>query len=180
MTSQDKYYDALIAYSKAIMAKSIADSDQAVRAISSVMEILLADASRISKMSADTLNAMKGLQSTVTNVGSEIPSVALKKLIVTLSGIAKEHRAAHEMLMPIIEALQFQDAIRQQMENLGKVMDIWLSSRKELGANPSSENLKAIGEKLLKVTAMVSERDIIRSHIKGLPVESKADDVMLF
>lgn len=170
----------MITYSKAIMAKSIADSDQAVRAISSVMEILLADSNRISKMSSDTLSAMKGLESSISHVGADRSSHSLKKLIVTLSGIAKEHRAASEMLMPIIEALQFQDAIRQQMENLGKVMDLWLVSRKEVGPNPSAEQLQAIGERLLKVTAMQSERDIIRSHIKGLAAESKSDDLMLF
>jgi hypothetical protein len=162
------------------MSKSIADSDQAVRAVSSVIEILFADSNRISKMSADTLSVMKGLESAVTNVGPEVSTGTLKTLIVTLSGIAKEHRAANEMLMPIIEALQFQDAIRQQMENLGKVMDLWLLSRQDLGTNPSAEKLQAIGEQLLKLTAMQSERDIIRAHIQGLPAESKSDDLMIF
>jgi hypothetical protein len=82
--------------------------------------------------------------------------------------------------MPIVEALQFQDAIRQQMENLGKVLEAWYSARVEVGPNPTNAQLTALGEKMLKLTTMQSERDIIRRHIGGLSDEVKVDDVLLF
>ena len=181
MMDGNKYFESLIDYSNAIMQKCISDSDDAVRSISDVMDILLKDSSRISKMSADTLGAMKNLEVVISEVGSQASSSStIKKLITALSGLVQEHKSVNDVFMPIVEALQFQDAIRQQMENLGKVLEAWYSARVEVGPNPTNAQLTALGEKMLKLTTMQSERDIIRRHISGLSDEVKVDDVLLF
>lgn len=180
MTVDMKFYETMVAYSKAIMDKCISDSEDAVRSISGVMDILLKDSTRISKMSSDTLDAMRSMEGLISSQDADHSSAKVKKLISALSGLVKEHRSVNDVVMPIIEALQFQDAIRQQMENLGKVMDVWLTARKEFGTAPDAEKLRTLGEKMLGLTTMQSERDIIRRHIPGLPEESKVEDVMLF
>jgi len=180
MTAQIAFYESMIAYSEAIMLKCIHDSDEAVRSISKVIDFLLKDSSRISKMSSDTLNAVKNLESVMSEVDKPTTAATLKKLITALSVLVKEHRSVEDVIMPIVEALQFQDSIRQQMENLGKVMKIWVATRIELGANMTPDQERAFGEKLLKVTTMFSEREIVRRYIDGLPEEQKAADVTLF
>jgi len=180
MSSQTAFYESMIEYSEAIMLKCIQDSEEAVRSISKVIDFLLSDSGRISKMSSDTLNAVKNLESVISEVDQKTTAATLKKLIVALSGLVKEHRSVNDVIMPIVEALQFQDSIRQQMENLGKVMKIWIATRIELGSNLTADQEVAFGEKLLKVTTMYSEREIIRRYIPGLPEEQKAAEVTLF
>jgi hypothetical protein len=180
MTIQTDYFETMVTFSKSIMNKCIEDSDEAVRTISSIIEILLNDSSRISKMSTDTQEALKKVDGVLSDAGQKKSSQNLGKLIQALSGLIKEHRSVSDVLMPIIGALQFQDAIRQQMENIGKIMAAWLVAKVELGANPTAEQLMRVGEGMLKLTTMRSEREIIRKYILGLPVEAKVDDVMMF
>jgi hypothetical protein len=66
------------------------------------------------------------------------------------------------------------------MENLGKIMKIWIATRVELGTNLTAEQQMDFGTKLLKATTMFSEREIIRRHIPGLPEEQQAAEVTLF
>lgn len=180
MTLSTKYFQSLIDYSDAIMVKSIEESDLAVKTISGVIEILLNDSSRISKMSSDTIAAMKTIESSLNTSNSQTSPMKVTKLISALRGIVQDHRTSNEILMPIIEALQFQDLIRQQMENLGKVMRAWFEARKEFGVAPTEAQVLEFGKKILSMTSMQKERDIIRGHISGLPNETKVDDVILF
>ena len=180
MTAETKFYQSMINYSEQITDRCIRDSDDAVKSISLVIDFLLKDSSRISKMSSDTLTAIQNLEKLITEMGQKQSKELLKKLISALSGIVKEHRSVNDVIMPIVEALQFQDAIRQQMENVCKVMKIWLNHRVECGDSPNPEQLRSMGEKMLTATTMIRERDIIRKNIAGLPAETEADSVMLF
>ena len=180
MTIQAAYFETMVTFSKNIMNKCIEDSDEAVRTISSIIDILLKDSSRISKMSTDTQTALKKVDSALSELGPKGSGVTLNKLIAALSSLIKEHRSVNDVLMPIIGALQFQDAIRQQMENIGKVMGAWLVAKIELGLNPTAEQLTKVGESMLKLTTMQSERAIIRKYIGGLPDEAVVEDVMMF
>lgn len=180
MSVQTDFYESMIQYSNGIMKKNTEDSDAAVRSISQVIDMLLKDSGRISKMSSDTLSAIKSLESVISEIGQQTSAATLKKLISALSGLVKEHRSVNDVIMPIVEALQFQDSIRQQMENLGKIMKVWMATRIESGADLSPAQMVEVGEKMLKNTTMISERDIIRKYISGLTAEAKVDDVMLF
>lgn len=180
-TPEIEYLESMVAFSKEIFGKCISDSDEAVRAISSVVELLLKDSNRISKMSEDTASAIKNLENVISEINQKTSATALKKLIGALSGLMMEHKSVPQIIMPIIEALQFQDALRQQMENLGRAMQLWMDVRRKNGANKiSEEELVALGTQMLKVTTMQSERDLIRKFISGLGEEKKADSVMMF
>jgi hypothetical protein len=180
MSVETKFYQSMIKYSEKITERCIQDSDDAVKSISMVIDFLLKDSSRISKMSSDTINAIQNLESLITEMSQKRSKELLRKLINALSGIVKEHRSVNDVIMPIVEALQFQDAIRQQMENVCKIMQIWLRARLECEKNPTPEHLQRMGETMLKATTMIRERDIIRKHVQGLPAETAADSVMLF
>lgn len=180
MSAQTVFYESMIEYSNTIMLNCINDSDEAVRSISKVIDFLLKDSSRISKMSSDTLNAVKNLESVMSEVEQKTTAATLRKLISALSVLVIEHRSVNDVVMPIVEALQFQDSIRQQMENLGKVMKIWMATRIELGVSLTQDQTRDFGEKLLNVTTMFGEREIIRRYIPGLPEEQEAAEVTFF
>ena len=180
MDATHKYYLSLIQYSKEIMTYCVTDSDAAVSSMSAVIDMLLKDSGRISKMSADTLAAVKNLEGIVAEVSNKPTALTLKKLIDALFGFVKENRSVNDVIMPIVEALQFQDSIRQQMENMGKVMECWAEARLTMGDNPTEEQIRELGSKFFKCTTMISERDIIRKHIAGLPADIAVESVNLF
>ncbi len=180
MTIQTDYFETVHAYSISIMKKCTDDSEEAVRLITGIVEILLNDSTRISKMSIDTQTALQKVDGVLSDASRKNSGQGLSSLIAVLCGLVKEHRSVNDALMPIIGALQFQDAIRQQMENIGKIMGGWLSARGEVGANPTAEQLTNVGAAMLALTTMQSEREIIRKYIPGLPEEEKVDDVMMF
>ena len=141
MSIQIEYFETMVSFSKTIMNNCIADSDNAVQAMSTVIEILLKDSSRISKMSLDTQESLKKVDGVLSEIAKDKTGAGLNNLIVSLSGLIKEHRSVETVVMPIIGALQFQDAIRQQMENVGKVMSQWLAAKIEFGSNPTAQQL---------------------------------------
>ncbi|MEI6398637.1 MAG: hypothetical protein WCO71_07700, partial [Pseudomonadota bacterium] len=120
------------------------------------------------------------LESVMSEVEQKTTVATLRKLISALSVLVIEHRSVNDVVMPIVEALQFQDSIRQQMENLGKVMKIWIATRIEIGVNLTPDQTRDFGEKLLNVTTMFGEREIIRRYIPGLPEEQEAAEVTFF
>jgi hypothetical protein len=174
------YYRALIKYSKSMMQQCVADSDAAVSSMSSVIDLLIKDSGRISKMSADTVEALQNLQTLVAEVSNKPTAETLKKLIDALFGFVNQNRSVNEVIMPIVEALQFQDSIRQQMENMGKIMEAWAEARISLSENPTEAQITAIGTKFMTLTTMVSERDIIRKHISGLAEDVAVDSLTIF
>ena len=84
--------------------------------------------------------------------------------------------------MPIVEALQFQDRIRQVMENVVKMARVWQQERGQLltKATMSDEEWLAFGTKLSKCATMGEERAVVCTVIPQVPEEKKVDDMMLF
>jgi hypothetical protein len=68
-----------------------------------------------------------------------------------------------------VEALQFQDLLRQNLENMIKLTTAWIDLRAR--AHTQMMSSSEIGEALLKCTSTVDERNIIRRFISGLPPE---------
>jgi hypothetical protein len=155
-----------------------AESEQAIQKINQIVNLLVEDAGRVSHVTQETLDAfesMRDLVNLLAPVNADRNSA--NALAANLKGLAKSNQQINEYVTPLIETLQFQDRIAQNMDNLAKMNAIWLSFREK---EQSPEGLKAWGEAMLKATTMASEREIIRSHIEGLPAEQKAAESVLF
>lgn len=181
MYDKISYLESMVVHSKAMFARCVEDSDDAVKAISSVVELLLDDSNRIAEMSADTENEINAIRGIISEINQETTAETLHKLIKTLSDLMNDHKSVPQIITPIIEALQFQDAMRQQLENLGRALDLWLTRLKNGDSQELTiDELTAFGKELIAITTMQSERNIIRQHISGLGEEEKAKDVMMF
>lgn len=177
-----KFHGKLVAFSEQSMKWCSKEAEVSAEATGNVLSMLLTDATRVSKMSAETLAALDTLKAQLQIASKLVPDERTRSIVGTLKSLSAQHLEIGEFATPIIETLQFQDRIRQNMENLAKMIKIWMLDREmELEpGNLSADAAKAFGERLLKATTMQSERDVVRKFISGLPEEQKSQDVMLF
>lgn len=154
------------------------EAENGTERVTAAIDTLLKDIGRVSAMSADSLKALNALQSVLKKVDKENYQ-QLQKSLTTLS---QENHEIDSYIQPILEALQFQDRFRQNLENVVHMIDVWQDYRDkpELGSGASADMLKDFGKALMAKTTMKRERDVIRSHIEGLEPEAEVSRVSLF
>lgn len=154
------------------------EAESGTERVTNAIDTLLKDINRVSAMSADSLKALSALQSVLKKVDKE----NYDQLQKSLSTLSKENQEIDAYIQPIMEALQFQDRFRQNLENVVRMIDVWQDyrNRAELGTTDSDAMLTDFGKALVAKTTMKRERDIIRSQIDGLEAEAEVSRVALF
>lgn len=154
------------------------EAESGTERVTAAIDVLLKDIKRVSAMSSESLNALSALQNVLKTADRE----NYQQLHKSLSTLSQEHNEIDSYIQPIMEALQFQDRFRQNLENVVGMIDVWqdFRVRQDLQREPADAVLKDFGKALLKKTTMKRERDLIRDHIDGLEAEAEVDSVMLF
>lgn len=178
MNSTDVFVKDFIEFCKESMDWCSKEAESATDHISQILHSLVSDAKRISSMSEDSLKVLNEIKKAIDDPDTKTS----ENLSVTLREIANQSNEVNEFVSPIIESLQFQDRIRQNMENQLAMLNLWNQMRKQqVGKNSWSEKDQVeFGKKLLEHTTMPEERDIIRQYIPGLPQEEATESVLLF
>lgn len=158
------------------------ESEKSTVVISQAIDALLRDAARVSQLSEASLTAIQGLQKKIKLHTVQERQPDLDKLISTLKDLAHEHEEIQSVVNPIIQSLQFQDRLRQNLENIRNMIPIWLHHRRRLVESGSiqADDLLELGKALIDTTTMPEERAIIRNHYQGLPGEVQPPKVTLF
>lgn len=163
-------------FSAKSLAWCIEESDRSVNYISDAIQKLMQNAERVSRLSEDSATAMQSLNSELKDHLGNPKKRNIESLLQNLKKISVNHSEIAQVIDPIMHSLQFQDRLRQNLENIDKMIAYWAESDKK---DPAID-FQTFGEKLLKMTTMSEERDIIRANIDGLPPEEVADSVQLF
>lgn len=151
------------------------ESEESTTRVSGAIDGLLKDTARVSALSEESLFAIEGMHSKLQLHLSK--GASIHDLIKALQQLAQENDEVKNVIHPIIESLQFQDRLRQNLENISRMIPIWLEWREK---DLSPEKMVEFGEALGKATTMKEERDFIRNHISGMPEEEEQDSVLLF
>lgn len=177
----NQFLDDLTAFSKSTMTWCSKESEEAISKVNKILSLIIENAKRVSALSQETINAITSMQEVITHLGSDNRQSA-NNLAKTLKNIALQDKQINEFISPIIETLQFQDRITQNMNNLAKMMECWLQFRKKLDkTKPLSEEQRIeFGKMLLDFTCMKEEREVIHSHIDGIPIEEQETSNILF
>ena len=162
------------------------ESEQSVNAIMAVLDHLLTDTKRIALMSKETLALLAEIKSSVSQKTAPASGARgqVAELVKSLRKLSERQQDVNEILSPVVETLQFQDRIRQNMENLTRMCDAWISYRDSLADKgdsfPAARN--EFGQRLLACSTMREERDTIRHYIRTLPpeAETSSGEAMLF
>ncbi|NRA68053.1 MAG: hypothetical protein HRU19_26460 [Pseudobacteriovorax sp.] len=174
----DRYY----IFTEKTLDWCIKESETSTTHVSDSINKLLEDTSRVSELSDESLKAIQGLKTTIHSLLAKRGSTSsLRDLITTLRELAQGNDEIKTVIHPIIQSLQFQDRLRQNLENMSKMIKYWVEYRTNLGRDyVDNAELHSFGEHLLTLTAMKSERDIVRKFIDGLPNKESADSVLMF
>jgi len=148
--------------------------------VNEIINTLVNEAGRRASMSQQALEATHSIQQRIESLRANDGKEKITVLVQILESINKEHNELGELTGPIIEALQFQDRLRQNLENMGKVLKTWLAARQSVGHELDSAAQLAYGQKLLACMTSQDERTVVRRFIAGLPVEETVADAMFF
>ena len=173
----------IISFSKKMLGMSAAESEEEVLRIQKSLELLMNDVKRRASLTQDAFNSLNQLQSQVTEQYENFGQKNLNKLLQILHRFSDENQEMRQLLIPVIEVLQFQDKLRQNLENLGRMLEKWLEHREKVLASKrtTKKQIQAMGSDFLKCATTIEERNIIRSKISGLPKEIyQVDDILLF
>lgn len=158
------------------------EAEQSTSAIIGAISLLLQDSRRITTMSKEAVEALTRIKA--ANLATGAATAPVDDVIKSIRSLAALDAGVAPALYSIVEALQFQDKVRQNMENLSKMYDIWLEFRQLIPVTGefTDELRSELGRRLMTCTTMKEERDTIRFYIRGLPDNdvSSAGDAMLF
>ncbi|MEI8027610.1 MAG: hypothetical protein WCI18_14785 [Pseudomonadota bacterium] len=157
------------------------ESERSTLAISSILDVIVGDAARVSQISNETIQAVEKFKTLVNSLESKNRNVDLaNKLVLALKDMAAGDLEVGGLIQPILESLQFQDRITQNMNNMKRMIEHWMEARAKVESGEMIP-METFGKALLKMTAMDSERKIICKYIDGLDLtEGAAESDVLF
>lgn len=159
------------------------ESELATSRVTEAIELLLKNTKRVSSISKESLECLQNLRKSINTqfaAGSKDKKPPVSTLIKSLEVLSSEHNEIDSVIHPIIQSLQFQDRMRQNFENMVRMLPIWLEYRKNAGAHVSAEEQARFAEALCKVTTMKAERDVVRQFVPGGPEEVVVAPVLMF
>ncbi len=169
--NEQEFLSRLVRFANAILQWN---NEQSLRSVSMIMDAITAIKIRTqseANLSAEDYNSLLLLQSTaVGRLHNNVEVKTSQLLLSTLKARPTTDYAVNNLVVSIVQSIQFQDRICQNMINLGHSLVTWLASRESLQWSSSCTDLDqlAFGEKLLSLMTMNEEREIIRRHIVGL------------
>lgn len=178
--TQNQLSERLRLFTEASLTWCARESEAATGRVSQTVSLILDNATRVSSISQESLAVLQGLRETIKKHTQADKKTPVHQLLKSLETLATEHEEANAIISPIVEALQFQDRMRQNFENMSRMLGVWLEERSKLGAEVSEEELQNFGRALMAKTTMPSERNVVRQHIAGLEPEAAAAPVLLF
>lgn len=177
----DQLVERLHVFSQKTLEWCAQESEVSTARVTEAIDLLLKNTARVSQISSESLAALKGMQKTLSLRVEEKPTrEGFARLISDLEVLAREHTEVQNVIHPIIQALQFQDRLRQNLENAVRMLPVWIQFRKGLPSQITPEKMQELGKALMAKTTMIAERDVIRAHIDGLQAEPVAAAVTMF
>ncbi len=179
--SQEQLTERLRLFTAASLKWCAIESEQATGRVSQTVGLLLDNATRVTAISQESLKVLQGLRKAIEQQTFDKKKAPAAELIKSLVTLTSEHEETNSLIGPIIESLQFQDRMRQNFDNMSRMLEVWAQQRQAFGAKPASEeDLQNFGKALMQVTTMASEREVVRRHISGLEPEAAIAPVLLF
>jgi hypothetical protein len=176
----DQLVERMHVFSQKTLEWCAHESETSTARVTEAIDLLLQNTARVSQISAESVAAIQGLQKAISLRFAERNRENFAKLIQNLEELAGEHEEVQSVIQPIIQALQFQDKLRQNLENAVRMLPAWMEFRKDLPMQITQEKLQEFGKVLMTKTTMISERDVIRAHIDGLAPEAEIAPVIMF
>lgn len=170
------YVDKLLEFSKTSLHWCSREAETGTERVTAAIDQLLENIARVSQVSQDSLEALDQLKSMLKDVNQQ----NLQQLQDSLSLLSRQNGEIDGFIQPIMQSLQFQDRLRQNLENIVKMLGVWIDKRDQMPEVCTDADMRSFGSLLLGATTMKRERDVIREAIPGLEPEADASNITLF
>lgn len=180
---EQKFLQDMLTYTKECIAVCAKSSENAVVVVDKTLQFLMEDSNRISSMGKQTIEILADLKKQMNQSGDQSLNVRpLHSVVKILKKVKSDHSEIDSFIMPIIQSLQFQDRVRQQMENSVKMLSAWLETRKSLaGRSITMEERSVLANTFLSYTTTEEERAAVRSSFPGIEEDKQvANDDYFF
>jgi hypothetical protein len=182
--AQREYYQSLLNFTESTLRATSRESENAVVIAGKLLDGISEDIARVSSMSKDTVDALTSVRTIIKSHGSVRSTLEENKistLVTALKKINQEHEDISDVIMPLVTSLQFQDRVRQQMENTVKMLRVWLDYREE-NEPISKEDLGGFGQLLAAEVTTGEELQVLAKVFPGstnAPDANSTDDIFL-
>ncbi len=172
----------LLEFSRQSLQWCLKESEKSTFRINEIINNLMSDAKRVASMSKETLDAFEKAREIIDNLVNVGDRKVANEIGLLLKGMSDKNAQIQQTVMPIIEALQFQDRITQNMDHVTEVIRMWLEMRSKVMEKGSftDEDKVELGQKYCDLVTMGEERDCVVKHIPNIPEPQHDDGLSLF
>ncbi len=176
--------ERLLAFSNASLEDCINQTQQAFDELINLLSLVTGESEDVSYLFTNKEETLNDIQNIIAK-NKASGHIHARKMIEEIAATREKHsQEASELIQSFMIALQSQDIIRQNIENIGRLHDAWGAYRSTIKQQNrfDSNTRKEFGSELVRKMTSHTEREIIDQYIPGALTnnENSADDDVFF
>jgi hypothetical protein len=183
MTDINALLERIFEFSYVSLNDCIVQTQQAFDELIVLLDLVTGESSDVSYLFSDKNENLLDIKEVLSNKKNDHSHDQVLNIIKEISEIRAKHSAeAAEIIQSFMVALQSQDIIRQNIENIGHVHQTWDAFRPKVKSQsdlPASD-LVDFGQSLIDKMTSHPEHVIIAGFIPGVESGSKGDESVFF
>jgi len=182
ISSVNELLERLFEFSQSSLDDCISQTQQAFDELLTLLNLVTGESDEVAYLFSDnndSFNDIKAILSKHSNANAQQASALISQIAATRE---KHNEEAGALIQSFMVALQSQDIIRQNIENIGRFHSTWATFRDKIkGTESHNKNLEVeFGQQLMTVMTSHREREIIENNIAGISAGSLGDEAEFF
>ncbi len=182
ITSINELLERLFEFSQSSLDDCISQTQQAFDELLTLLNLVTGESDEVAYLFSgdnDSFNDIKAILSKHASNNGQQASDIISQIAATRE---KHNEEAGALIQSFMVALQSQDIIRQNIENIGRFHGTWATFRDKIkDTEYHNENLEIeFGQQLMTLMTSHSEREIIEHNIAGISAGPLGDEADIF
>lgn len=180
--SLNTFLERLFEFSQDSLNNCIDKTQHAFDELMSLLNIVTGESDDVAYLFADKSESLADIHN-ILDKHKEGTDVEARKLIKEIEATRSKHsEEASALIQSFMMALQSQDCIRQNIENIGRLHHLWRTFRVNIINSDTfdGEQCKEFGNETMSRMTSHIEREIIEKHIPGAGAGCNEDDDVSF
>ncbi len=174
--------ERLCDFSKSSLDDCIDQTQNVFEELMKLLSLITGESEDVAYLFADSNESLADIKSILINYQNADEHQA-KQLLHEMAVSRKKHsKEADKLIQKFMVALQSQDIIRQNIENIGKFHLLWSEYRESIkqSENFNEQQRITFGNEVMNQMTSHAEREIIKQLIPGIILEESEDDDMFY
>jgi len=182
ITSINELLERLFEFSQSSLDDCICQTQQAFDELLTLLNLVTGESDEVAYLFSDDNDSFNDIKAILSKHASDNGQQASDIISQIAATREKHNEEAGALIQSFMMALQSQDIIRQNIENIGRFHSTWATFRDKIkGTESHNENLEIeFGQQLMTLMTSHSEREIIENNIAGISAGSLGDEADLF